>query len=74
MAVHVFLGESYLLINLRGDSSYLHNLGRDGGGPVFMVCGQERLISVCLASKTSWNMEIYHIACWHNMLSEQQGR
>ena len=31
------------------------------------VCGRERLIPVCSVTETGLNIEIFHVAGWHNM-------
>ena len=57
----------------RNTSYCLRDFGCYAGGPVFRVCGRERLIPVYSATETSLNIEIrvFHVATWHNILSRK---
>ena len=37
------------------------------------VCGRERLIPVCSVTETGLNIEIFHVAGWHNRGSRWGG-
>ena len=61
------LEKGILLFIFKNSSNCLRDFAYDTVGPVFGVCGRERLIPVCLATGIGLNIEIFHLACWHKM-------
>ena len=64
--VSIYFGERRLFIHLRNSSYSVFEILPTTWEDL-RVCGRERLIPVCSVTETGLNIEIFHVAGWHNM-------